>query len=107
MGKIEFPEWLPPEMWVEFKRHRVKIKKPMTEFAEKLNLGRLTTLKKQGHDPIKVIEQTIIHGYDSFWPLRKQTKNDNIGICPGCHRPNIELLETGLCRECARKLTEV
>ena len=71
----QLPEWLDLETWDEFKKHRKKIKKPMTEFAEKKMLIKLGKLKDQGHDPTKLLEEVIINGWQGIVvPETKQTQ---------------------------------
>ena len=69
------PHWLDLEIWDEFKKHRKKVKKPMTEFAEKKMLIKLGKLKDQGHDPTKLLEEVIINGWQGIVvPETKQTQ---------------------------------
>ena len=70
----ELPDWLPLELWNEFKKYRIKIKKPLTEYAEKLNIKKLEKLKEQGNDPIKVIEETIMRSWQGFFPLKNENQ---------------------------------
>ena len=60
------PEWLEAETWDEFKKHRKKIKKPMTEFAEKKMLLKLDGLRKDGHDPTQLLDTAIMNGWQGI-----------------------------------------
>lgn len=75
---IVLPNWLSKKLWDEFKRYRVKIKKPLTSYAETLNLRKLEKLKDSGDDPVKVIERTIMKGWHGFFPLKDQDVNPSI-----------------------------
>lgn len=59
-----------PEIWTAFRKHRNKIKGPMTDHAEKLMLRKLESLWNDGHDPTMVIEQSIRKGWKDVFPLK-------------------------------------
>ncbi len=66
----DLPEWIPEQLWKDYKEHRQKLRKPMTVKAEKLAIGTLEKLKDAGHDPERVIEQAIEKGWQGFFPLK-------------------------------------
>ena len=68
------PHWLDLEIWNEFKKHRKKVKKPMTEFAEKKMLIKLGKLKDEGHDPNKLLEESLINGWQGVFEPKKQAQ---------------------------------
>ena len=41
MKNRDIPDWMDPEVWVGFQKHRKLLKKPMTDRAEFLILKRL------------------------------------------------------------------
>lgn len=51
---------------------RKKMKAPMTEQAVKLALNKLSSLTQDEEEAIKIIEQSIEHGWKSFYPLKKE-----------------------------------
>lgn len=74
-----YPDWLDMGLWREFKKMRTKIKKaPLTARAEELALKELAKLREQGHDPGKVIEQSILNCWKGLFPLR-ESPSDSIG----------------------------
>lgn len=75
--KITLPDWLPVDLWDEFKKYRTKIKKPLGLKAEQLNIAKLEKLKLKGNDPIKVIEETIMRGWQGFFELKDKQKERN------------------------------
>jgi len=75
---IDLPDWMPKKIWDEFKKYRVRIKKPLTPYAERLNLKKLKKLKDSGDDPVKVVERTIMKGWHGFFPLKDQNVNPSI-----------------------------
>lgn len=51
---------------------RKKMKAPMTEQAVKLALNKLSSLTQNEEEAIKIIEQSIEHGWKSFYPLKEE-----------------------------------
>lgn len=72
---IKLPSWLNPKDWEDFKAHRKKIRKPMTDVAEERALKVLEELLAQGHDPGRVINQSIVNGWMGLFPLRDQMRS--------------------------------
>ncbi|MDZ7824519.1 MAG: hypothetical protein U5K75_11115 [Ahrensia sp.] len=70
---------VPPDVWQDFKKHRIKLKAPMTERAEKLMLKDLEKLYMRGHDPTAVIEQSIKNGYKGVFEINERKKNERNG----------------------------
>lgn len=67
---ILLPPWLPTEIWENFKAHRKKIKKPMSDLSQKLAVGELEKLRRDGQDPISVINQSIFRGWSGLFPVK-------------------------------------
>jgi hypothetical protein len=65
------PTWLPLEPWNEFLKMRRRVKKPATEYAQKLLISDLEKLRASGQDPGKVLDQSIQHSWQGIFPLRK------------------------------------
>ena len=57
------PDWLPQTLWDEFKKHRQKIKTPMTPYAETLILVKLDHWKADGADAIAILNESIERGW--------------------------------------------
>lgn len=72
------PDWLPKENWKGYLEMRKKIKKPMTERAVKLQINELTKLKKQGHDPGKVLDQSVRNSWQGLFPLKEGEKKEPV-----------------------------
>jgi phage replication O-like protein O len=58
-----FPDWLDKELWTDFKEHRRKLRKPMTNKAEQLLINKLGWLKDQGHNPRHLLITSIERGW--------------------------------------------
>ncbi|RLI17543.1 hypothetical protein DRO49_03505 [Candidatus Bathyarchaeota archaeon] len=67
---IIYPDWLDLQLWKEYKKMRIRIKKPLTDYAEKLALKKLTNMNYSDKDKLRVIKQTIFHSWQGFFPLK-------------------------------------
>ncbi len=56
---VELPDWLDAELWGRWVRHRVQIRKPLTEEAAKQQVKDLAGFRQQGHTPETVIANAI------------------------------------------------
>ena len=52
-----------------FEEHRKKLKKPMTDYAKKLLLGKLSKLAKTEQEQIAILNQSIENGWQGVFPL--------------------------------------
>jgi hypothetical protein len=66
----------PQPEWSEYAKHRKDIGKPLTPRAVQLALGTLERLQGEGHDPRKVINQSIENRWTGLFPV-KERKNGN------------------------------
>lgn len=60
---VELPDWLDADLWGRWVRHRVQIRKPLTEEAAKQQVKDLDGYRKQGHTP----EAVITHAIGKSW----------------------------------------
>jgi len=65
--KSFYPDWLDLDLWKDFKDHRQKLKKPMTERAEKINITELQKIIKDGYSQKVIVELSISKGWQSFY----------------------------------------
>lgn len=56
---VELPVWLDAELWGRWVRHRVQLRKPLTEEAARQQVRDLANFREQGHKPEAVIEHAI------------------------------------------------
>lgn len=62
---------VPPDVWADFRKHRERVKAPMTERAERGILKRLEEIQREhGHDPVAVLDQSIRKGWRDVFPLK-------------------------------------
>lgn len=64
------PEWMPGELWEEWRAARVGMRARMTAKAETLSLKTLGKLREAGADPRAVIEQSIERGWKGLFAVR-------------------------------------
>ena len=69
------PDDMPAEAWSSFEQMRKATRKPLTDDARYLAVGRLRTLRKQGHDPTAVLNHSTLNNYQGLFP----PKDDNHG----------------------------
>ena len=64
---------IPPELsavWDEFKKFRVRVKKPMTEYAESLMLKKLQGMSDNIETQKAILNQSIEKGWQDIYPLK-------------------------------------
>ena len=74
---IVLPDWIPRETWDAFKAHRVRLRAPMTPYAEELALKDLAKLVDGGSDPVAVVEQSIVKGWKGLFNLKPEFQGGN------------------------------
>lgn len=70
------PDWIPADSWQSFEEMRRKRKKPLTDRARAMAVAKLEALRDGGNDPRKVIDQTVLHAWDTFYPLKTDDGSD-------------------------------
>jgi hypothetical protein len=70
---------VPADEWRDFKMHRIKLKAPMTDKAEKLLLRNLERLWADGHDPVDVLNQSIERGWKGVFEIKGRNGNGQSG----------------------------
>lgn len=69
--RCALPDWLDPEAWAAWKRHRKAMRKPLTADAEALSLRELAKFRGDGIDPKAVIENAILKGWQGLYPPKE------------------------------------
>lgn len=67
----------------EFIAYRKKIKKPMTDRAVKLLIGKLEKLSPDVNEQIEILNESIVNGWQGVFPLKKETSKANAGVLDG------------------------
>ncbi len=79
VNKINIPDWLDGEVWLSFLEMRKKIGATPTDKAQELLIKKLETLKNEGNEPIKVLEQSIMNNYKGVFPLKDKVSQRKTG----------------------------
>lgn len=93
-ASLALPEWLPIEQWAAFVEMRKRMKASLTDRAVMLAIGELEKLRAQGHDPAKVLDQSVANGWKGLFPIK--SKGGNIRGAPPAgylSETNSDLLE--------------
>jgi hypothetical protein len=61
------PTWLPVDAWTAFLEMRKKIKKPATEYAQKLLLKKLAAFYANEFDPLQILNQSTLNGWQDLY----------------------------------------
>lgn len=75
------PEWLPADEWAGFVEMRKAIKKPMTDRAKELAIGKLDGFRKAGHSPSVILQQSTLNCWQDLYPPKAEAKQEvKVGI---------------------------
>lgn len=61
---------------IEFVAFRKSIKKPMSEHAIKLMIGKLNKMSSDVNEQIEIINQSILNGWQGIFPLKQEQKKN-------------------------------
>jgi hypothetical protein len=77
------PTWLPLDAWAAFLDMRKKIKKPATDYAQKLLIKKLAAFYANDLDPGVILNQSIMNGWqDLYAPKDASTAYRSNGRAP-------------------------
>ena len=65
---LDVPEWIPRGAWQDWHAYRLA-RKGWTRRAQELSLQTLEQLRDSGHDPQRVIDQSIERGWSGLFPI--------------------------------------
>jgi hypothetical protein len=74
-GGNGIPDWIPKDLWADFKEFRIRIKAPLTDRAVKNIISELEKFKSEGQDPLAVINQSITRGWRGVFAIVDKTKS--------------------------------
>lgn len=69
--KFKVPSWMPLKVWDEYVRMRVKMRRPLTDYAKELALKKLDDMRTHGGDVTAVLEQSILNGWMGIFEERE------------------------------------
>ena len=79
---IKIPSWLNPKDWNDFLSFRESIRAPMTNIAKVRAIEELERLRAEGHDPSRVIGQSIVNGWKGLFPINRSKDSQGQGSAP-------------------------
>ncbi len=102
--KTGYPSWLGLDLWKDFRKMRVAIKKPMTERAETERIKSLKILIDQGYKQEDLLNQSIACCWQDFFPIKKtdsqnESNDDHRMICKKCNKKSDNIISR-LCKKC-------
>jgi len=74
---LPLPDWLPLNEWNGFLEVRKKKNKVPTDLAIQMLIVKLDELRKKGHDPAAVIDQSIINSWSGFFEIKGDYNGNN------------------------------
>jgi len=74
---LGLPAWLPVDAWTGFVAMRNKIRYPLTDRAKTLIVSKLDELRKHGHDPGEVLDQSTRNSWRDVFKL-KSDRGDHV-----------------------------
>ena len=88
------PDSIPESVWIEFQKHRKRIRSPMTEYAETLILCKLEKWRiENGANPVDVIHESIERGWSGVFlnghgkKTTEPAQMNKIEVCCDCGGP--------------------
>lgn len=78
-----YPEWLPLDAWNAFLDMRKKIKKPATDYAQKLLLKKLAAFYANDLDPSVILNQSIVNGWQDLYAPKEAGRGFGYDVAPG------------------------
>ena len=76
--EIVLPDWLQSDDWNDYIEYRKGIAAPMSAVAQTRAIAELNRLRVEGHDPSRVIGQSIVNGWKGLFPV-KSSKDSQAG----------------------------
>lgn len=61
------PDWMPMPQWEAWLETRKKNRKPLTDFAKKLAIGKLEQFKDAGLSPAVILAQSAFNGWTGLF----------------------------------------
>lgn len=76
------PEWLPLDAWNAFLAMRKQIKKPATDYAQKLLIKKLTAFYAADLDPLTIINQSIASCWQDLYAPKEAGRGYGYDVAP-------------------------
>lgn len=90
---MDIPSWIDKEALEGFIEMRRLIKKPLTDRALSLALGKLKDFKDAGHDPNAILDQSVFNSWQGLFPIKETNGLQISSIGGGQGRGYIDFAE--------------
>lgn len=71
------PSFIPEKVFNEYLKMRMILRKPLiSEYAIELAINVLCKLRDEGHDPVEVLNQSILNSWTGLYPVKTDSKSD-------------------------------
>lgn len=77
---IAIPEWIPTQPWAAFLKFRAELKKPMSAYQQELAIKKLDKFRSENQNLAAVLEQSIVNGWISIWPVNAKRLDSNTRV---------------------------
>jgi len=94
---VPLASWIPLETWLEYRKMRDRIKRPMTEHAVDLAIRKLSEMRDSGEDVQEVLEQSILNSWQGLFSV-KGRRNGKPGKLTGDELTHANLKAAGFNR---------
>lgn len=84
------PDWLPADAWSNWVTHRHSIRKPLSDLAAKLCIDELESLRSNGFDPKKIINTSILNGWQGLFEPKQSGAKGGTTTGPGNKQQQLE-----------------
>ncbi len=74
---VSLPDWLPRQLWDEYLKMRVRIKKPLLPESYNYAFNTLLQLKARGFDPADVLAQSNFNSWQGLFEVRKNKQGND------------------------------
>lgn len=76
----DLPDWIDQDVWDGFEQMRLAKKKPLTARARANTIRELDRLRRQGHEPNAVLDQSTTNSWAGVFALKTQTARKANGV---------------------------
>lgn len=74
------PEWLSPDSWRQWVKHRAETKHPLTESTCAKQIEALARWQSDGHDPAAILDQSIRNGWQGLFEPKDGVKSNGASV---------------------------
>lgn len=69
---VSLPKWISKQVWDDYLKMRIKIKKPLLEESYQFAFEKLAKLAAQGHNPDEVLKQSTFNSWQGLFEIKEK-----------------------------------